>query len=155
MTITAGALVDAADYSDSGWLDTVIYETNWENYVAGVANNHFEYRKIGLEVETRGYVRRTAGASANQTLFMFTLPAGFRPSRNIVWLGLTSATWVTGPASTGTAHTHTINDHATMGPICRIDIWTNGNFRILLPVGATMAIDDWVNFGGLKFSVDN
>jgi hypothetical protein len=155
MTIMAGALIDIADFSDSGWLDdNIIWNTGWEDYQPTESNNHFEYRRIGSMVYLRGLVRRITSSFTSGTETMFTLPDGFRPSRNVITSGMTSGTWVTGAASAGTAHTHNVISSSTSGPVLRVTVNATGTVQIVAPAQVTIAIDNWVTVSEVSFLVD-
>lgn len=76
--------------SDSGWLDTGVYGTNWTNYSAVDATYAFAFRKLpsGL-VLLRGLVRKTAALALPEV--MVTLPVGYRPANNALIYATSSA----------------------------------------------------------------
>lgn len=155
MVIQVGALIDVADFSDTGWLDDdITWNTDWEDYQPTVTNNHFEYRRVGAVVHLRGLVRRLNSSLSGSTQVMFTLPTGFRPSRSVITAAMTSGTWVTGAASAGTAHTHNVISSTTSGPMLRVTIASTGTVQIIVPAQVSIDNGNWVSMAGISFLVD-
>lgn len=143
---------------DTGWLDTgVVWAGNWEDYQPDASqDHHFEYRRIGFMVGLRGLARRTAGASANQTLTILTMPTGFRPTRANIRTCLTSGGVETGAASAGTAHTHPVgsqNTARTTGAQMRVQVASNGIVNVGIGVGQSFAADNWVSMSEIWYLV--
>ena len=116
------------------------FTNSWVNYGSGFQTAG--YRRIGDVVYLRGLVKLgTLGTS------MFTLPVGYRPTGNILLAALVNvkATFNTGAASTGTAHTHPIVASEIAG---RIDINTSGTVS-----PTTTGGNGWISLDGLSFSV--
>lgn len=66
---------------DSGWNNATL-TSGFKNY-GGSSSNAPQYRKVGGVVEVRGILSPTTALEASNTgVTMFTLPSGFRPSRN-------------------------------------------------------------------------
>lgn len=73
---------DYEDLNDSGWA-TASLTSGFKAY-NNLSSNTPEYRKIGNEVYIRGVVSPTSTLGASSTgVTMFTLPAGFRPSKPV------------------------------------------------------------------------
>lgn len=142
-----------------GWSNSgILWGTNWEDYQPAVANNHVEYSVVGLDVVWRGLARRTANLSGGGTVVMFTVPdieirpgVSLRPTRQVITGAMTSASWSTGAASTGTAHTHPIMASATSGPTLRVAVGTNGEVSVTTGTGQTMVADNWVSMADLRW----
>lgn len=142
------AAVQGGTWTNAG----ILYASNWEDYQPSVSNNHVEYSVVGREVEMRGLVRRAAALSPSQTVTVLTLPAAIRPTRNVITYVMSNPTWVSGGASTGTAHTHAIAASSTSGPILRLAIEAStGNLSLTIPAGVTFAAGEWVSLGGLRW----
>lgn len=157
MTKAAGGLISIDDMdADTGWInDGLVWPAGgWEDYQPAIANNHFEYRKIGKVVHLRGLIRRLTLYSSSSESTMVTLPAGIRPSRQLIVGALTSATMTTSAASAGTAHTHTVNDSASLGPMQRVGISSGGVISFQQGSGSSMAANSWVSLSGISFMVD-
>lgn len=156
MAIMAGALIDVADFSDTGWLDdNVTWEAGWEDYQPVAAgSNHFEYRRIGSIVYLRGLARRITSSLTSASVTMFTLPVGFHPSRSVITSGMTNGAWVTGAASAGTAHTHNVISSSVSGPVLRLTVNTTGAVQVVVPAQVTIAVDNWVTVAGISYLVD-
>lgn len=97
MVFFAGKILSAAELNaldvrvqnleaDSGWVNPGALANGWAAYVDGTYGTT-RYRKIGKLVQVRGLV--TAGTFAATIL---TLPAGFRPSLNLIFNSRTSGT---------------------------------------------------------------
>ncbi|MFI6428462.1 hypothetical protein [Promicromonospora sp. NPDC050880] len=157
MAIQAGALIDVADFGDTGWQDDgIVWGTNWEDFQPSIANNHVEYRIKSGMVEWRGLVRRSASLSGGASNFtMFTVPTDLMPIRQkIVFCG-TSITQTTGAASAGTAHTHDVVNKADMGAVVRVTLNPNGEVGISTAPGMPMAAGNWVTLSDIPpYSVD-
>jgi len=126
----------------------VVFQNSWGNYVdiSGGGFSPTAYRRFGKQVFMRGLLRGgVVGSPA------FTLPAGFRPATNLLLNGvLNSFTRPSGPASTGTAHTHTI----TMTDVaCRINVMSSGDVYIHVPSGVTLN-NGYFSLDGLMFFTD-
>lgn len=146
----------AGDAYDTGWLQTgVTWGTTYESYSPTVASNVFEYRRVGMRVELRGLIRRiTSNYTSTAASTMVTMPVGFRPSRNLFVASVTNAELVSGAASAGTAHTHTIGTSANTGPVVRISVNSAGTIQVSIGGGTTLAVDNWVSVSGISYFVD-
>jgi hypothetical protein len=95
--------------SDTGWIvvgsggSAPAFANGWGNFGSIYGNTAFRL-KNGV-VYLRGLM-----SLGTASLPAFTLPVGFRPSTRNIWA--VHANPVTGPASTGTAHTHTLSNMA-------------------------------------------
>lgn len=161
--LLAGSVSDAiADVrtdltvADTGWINTgIVWNASWESFGAtSGASGYVRYRKIGDVLYMRGLARiliTSSGASAG-TLTMFTMPSGARVAHPMVtnaYLSLESAgSGVTSSgASAGTAHTHS----ERVGPMCRVNVNTNGDVQMIRNVGHVMNSGDWVALGGIIY----
>jgi hypothetical protein len=97
---------------------SVTYNTGWVDYDA--TWNGAQYKKVGDLVFLRGLVKRTSGAET----IIFTLPAGFRPPKYVMFPQLS-------------------ND-----ALSRIDIYTDGTVNMLLGSATS-----WVGLSGIVFSI--
>jgi hypothetical protein len=95
----------------------VTYNTGWVDFDA--AWTGAQYKKVGDLVFVRGMVKRTSGVAT----VMFTLPAGYRPTKNIMFAQLSNSA------------------------VARVDIYPDGTVNML--VGSAT---DWVNLNGIVFS---
>ena len=103
-----------------GW-QTPSFGSNWTHYGGAYGNVYF--RRFGDLVNLTGLVKVAANATASTTLF--TLPAGYRPAKQLLFLVMTS-----------------------VGPT-RVDIDTSGNVQT---VGATFnTAGQWVSVDGINF----
>jgi hypothetical protein len=112
---------------DSGWFSVGVggnpaFQNSWGNFGSGwqVA----QYRKVGTQVFLRGLV--TGGASSTA---IFTLPTGYRPASNTMVPAVSQGVPIvgtSGPASAGTAHTHSVGSFGTQNQGIRMDILTTG-----------------------------
>lgn len=96
-----------------------------------------------------GVVRLEGLFSANglaSTSTLFTLPAGYRPSASLIQN--VNANIVSGPASTGTAHTHTLSSVPA-----RVEISAAGNVSYVGP-GALQA-SSHLSISGVTFIAEN
>jgi hypothetical protein len=93
-------------------------------------------------VQLRGLIRN---GTANTS--MFTLPVGYRPPNGQLFTCIANvqATWNTGAASAGTAHTHAATGPPQVGS--RVDILPAGT------VAAASAGTGFIDLGGIQFSV--
>jgi hypothetical protein len=73
MAIMAGALIDVADYADTGWVDCTMESGSVE-----VGGHDVQVRRIGNIVFLRGRMTR---ATSSTTQTWATVPDGFRPDR--------------------------------------------------------------------------
>jgi hypothetical protein len=126
------------DYTANAWTD-VVFQNGWVNY--GTPYQNVQYRKMGDEVVLRGLMK-----SGTLTVAAFTLPVGYRPVNILIFSGNTTAlaSWNTGAASTGTAHTH-----ANTGPGSingRIDVQNDG--IVMVRQGS----NGWISVDGIRFS---
>lgn len=135
-------------HGDTGWInDGIAYNTNWSDWGG---TNPVLYRIKGGVLHWNGLVRRDAGLSGGAAAFtMLTVPAGARPDFQRIAACMSSLTGATGAASTGTAHTHPLVDSATMGPMVRVTVATNGNIGITTAAGWPMAAGNWVNLADI------
>jgi hypothetical protein len=131
---------------DTGWIN-VDYETDWVDY-GEPAYKRVQYRKIGTMVKVRGLGRTSIARSAISTAFI--LPVGFRPTNSEIFDGTSSASYVTGAASTGTAHTHT-NGPAL--PI-RMDVTAAGAVTVNATAVMPLAALAYVSFSKILFYTD-
>lgn len=118
-TIDAGLVLDLSDFmarledlepdtatNDDIWIYVGSGILGAPSFASGISNWGAGYQEVGY-YKYRG-VARLAGlakltvTTATQTLF--TLPAAYRPTSSLIFPAL--ANTVSGPASTGTAHTH-------------------------------------------------
>lgn len=140
---------------DTGWTnDGIVFAANFADYVPGGGNNQFEYRRIGYVVFWRGLVRRTSSSLSSATATVLTMPTDLWPLRNVITEGMSSAAWVTGAASAGTAHTHNVILSSVMGPLPRVVFNASGTVQVTVPGQMTLNIDDWVSFGGMSYPVE-
>ena len=114
---TAAAL---ADLRKGAWQAPSL-NAPWTNYGDAFANA--AYRKDGNRVQLRGLVKAGAGGSV-----VFTLPAGFRPSAQQIYVASCDAAT---PA--------------------RIDVRSNGDVLVSQPATGTMG---WLSLDGVTFFVD-
>lgn len=113
--VTKGLL--ATGY-DSGWVNAT-YLNSWATYGGSYAPAG--YRRQGSLVQVRGLV---AGGVIGTATPIFNLPVGFRPNYGRLFPGIANII-TSGAASTGTAHTHTMNEFAT-----RITVDVAGNVSV-------------------------
>lgn len=116
------------------------YANSWANY--GAPYQIGQYRKVGDEVQLRGLIRN---GTVNTT--MFTLPTGFRPPDYLIFPGVSAgpATYATGAASTGTAHTHS----QVTPPNIAVRVNVNTDGTVVAPSTSTGFID----LSAIRFSV--
>lgn len=73
MAIMAGALIDVADYADTGWVDVTMAAGTVE-----VSGHDVQVRRIGKIVFLRGRMTR---ATSTATQIWASVPDGFEPDR--------------------------------------------------------------------------
>jgi hypothetical protein len=73
MAIMAGALIDVADYGDTGWVDCTMTSGTTE-----VSGHDVQVRRIGAIVFVRGRMERATSTSTQEWA---SLPTGFAPNR--------------------------------------------------------------------------
>lgn len=150
MTFFAGRILTAAELNaleasvtalsaDSGWVNPAPLGSGWTEYV-DPTYGATRYRKIGKLVQLRGLV--VSSSIANP---IFTLPAGFRPSLNLIF-PLSAASWATGAASAGTAHVHA-QAGAGLG---ELRVSSNGQVLVL----SAAAVNAYVSLATAMFLVD-
>lgn len=158
MTKAAGGIISIDDMdADTGWInDGVVFSTpSWEDYQPAIANNHFEYRRIGKVVHLRGLARRVTAYSSTNPSTILTLPSGLRPSRSLIFGALTSATMTTSATTAGgTSHTHTVGDSANLGPMNRVTIDSAGAVAFQQGSGSSMGANSWVSLSNISFMID-
>lgn len=101
------------DLNDSGWIEATLTST-FTNYST---NTTPEYRKTGKQVEIRGVVKPTATVTASTTgVTIFTLPAGYRPTKDVLEIcqGSGRNVWLLTIKPTGVV---TISRYGTTGNI--------------------------------------
>lgn len=140
---------------DTGWTQAgSVLGTNWESFSPTPGNNnYFEFRRVGSIVHLRGLLRREVSA-ATGTITVVTLPVGFRPSSQVLGGLMTNALWVTGAASSGTAHTHNPMSSGVQGPTIRYTVGTDGTVEVTVPTTVSMNVGLWVSVGEISFMVD-
>lgn len=103
-----------------------LYGSNWHDYPTNF--QVLKYRKFAGNVEIAGLAQSTAAIANNTFQTVFTLPAGYRPSAQIIARGIISSTsGTTGTQSAGTAHTHVV-------------VWQNKNIRINIDTAGVVAV---------------
>jgi len=116
------------------------FTNSWVNYGSGFQSAG--YRIVGDMVQLRGLIK-----SGTLGLAAFTLPAGYRPTANLLLSGVISvhAAQATSAASAGTAHTHTfgVNDYGG-----RVDIGTTGSVTI-----NSNGANGFVSLDGMSFPI--
>lgn len=69
------------DLNDSGWIEATLTDS----FTSYGTNTIPEYRKVGKQVEIRGSVKPTTTITASTNgVTMFTLPEGYRPSKDVL-----------------------------------------------------------------------
>lgn len=94
MVQKAGALIDVADFGDTGWVDA----TGW--LAAGRTGTDFAVRRVGALVSWVGIVTPTTDwgtAMSSQTIISSPdIPEEFRPTASLVWWAATTHVGSTG-----------------------------------------------------------
>ena len=94
---------------DTGWTP-ITFTSNWKSYGGSFAT--CEVRRIGSVVYMKGLASNTASAGTGSVIG--TIPAQFRPlGTRLIPQVPGASTLISGPASTGTAHTHGITTSGT------------------------------------------
>jgi hypothetical protein len=141
------------DAYDTGWVSVTSFAANFENYGASLgSDHHLSVRRIGMQVELRGMARRI-NSSTSSSVDICTLPTGFRPAQQMLIGVMHNGVWTTGPASAGTAHTHSPINSTVLGPIVRAAISPSGVIAITQASNFTLETGDWVTFSGITFFV--
>jgi hypothetical protein len=105
---SAGEILTAEDLNDmthgDGWIvvgdpGAPAFQNSWASLAGQFP---VAFRRVGNMVFLRGFLN--AGTSPSVA---FTLPSGYRPATNY-GVGVLVGAKTTGPASTGTAHTHSL-----------------------------------------------
>jgi hypothetical protein len=106
----------------TGWMPATL-NNSWINY--GTPYQQAEYRRVGDEVQVRGLIK-----SGSSGVSVLTLPVGFRPPAEMLYAGIANLnyTWATGPASAGTAHTHSQGNPPNNA--LRLNVQPNGNITV-------------------------
>ncbi|AKY03706.1 hypothetical protein AVT26_gp24 [Streptomyces phage Lannister] len=118
------------------WTPVTDWLNSWTHFGSGYPE--VAYRKDGIVVRLRGLAKAPATTSASE---LFVLPEGFRPTG----IGIFNANgnFTSGPASTGTAHTHTMPSSAG-----RIQVYTTGAVNL---TGATVTAGGHLSLDGISF----
>lgn len=145
------AIVGTMTSLDTGWVEVlggIGFQNSWVNFGGGFTTA--QYRKIGTEVFVRGLVKSGSISGAA----IFTLPAGYRPLASLMFaeaaasLGVSGG--VTGPASAGTAHTHTPGTLTSSSAGVRIDVASTG----VIAVADSNVGNGFVSLSGISFFTD-
>jgi hypothetical protein len=125
---------------DSGWLSLTLADP-WANY--GGSYEPAAVRRKGDRLRLRGMVRNSSALTGSTAYNIGTLPDGFpRPPYNLPKACATGNwTRVTGGASTGTAHTHTLSMVDTS---VRVDLTTGGAVNLTLANTDTFPASGWI-----------
>jgi hypothetical protein len=137
--LTTGAITlntTSLSFGYAGAWVAATFQNSWENYEAGAGYALAEYRK-GRDgrVSVRGLIKKAAGA---QDTAIFTLPAGLRPSKALVFTSWGEATPGSGPH------------------LFRIDVLANGEVRLVgqgLPLGVIGAVG-YMSLSPISFYAD-
>lgn len=116
LSVDANGNVSIGGRLGQAW-SNVSFNTGWTDY--GGSYQTAQYKKVGDLVFLRGLVKRTSGSSTT----MLTLPAGYRPPAQCLFVGIS---------------------FDTLG---RIDIDTSGN--VIMMLGSPT---NWVGLDGIVFS---
>ena len=98
------------------------YTAGWENYFTTWGPAQYAKTSTGV-VNLIGLSKRTSGSSA----VIFNLPAGFRPSTNLVF------------------------SVAGSGGVARVDVYPNGNVEVISSLAGTVNVADWIAINGITF----
>ena len=120
--------------SDTGWIEATL-SSAFANYYT---DQTVQYRRVGQVVEIRGAVKPTAQIAAGGTGVIFTLPEGFRPSRQINKLqqGTDSNIWLMTVGIDGTVQLARYRTGSTANAIATT-VWLN------VPITFTVENEQW------------
>lgn len=160
-TVDAGLVLDLSDYIDRLEDLEPDYATNdgvWiyigsgllgaPNFASGISNWGAGYQEARYQKD-RGIVRfaglvKLSVTTATQTLF--TLPTAYRPTSSLIFPSV--ANTVSGPASTGTAHTHT-----TLASGCRLQVNSDGTV-VAYSGSGLFASSSYVSLDSVLYGLD-
>lgn len=106
--------------------------------------------RIGNRGFLSGLIRVVGNKSAG-THFMINMLSRLAPAATVISDGMSSGTLVTGPASAGTAHTHSTGVQFPR----RIEVRSNGQIYIVVQAGYTLNNDQYVSLDGVTWRVKN
>lgn len=105
-------------------------QNSWTNY-SSISNQAGYYRDQFGIVHLRGLI--TGGTTTVNTT-LFTLPSGYRPAYNQLFV------------------TRASNASKTAEGAARVDVWSNGEVKIVTGDVASFGTGAWVSLDGLHFS---
>lgn len=127
-------------HSDTGWFNVgdpgaAPFDNGWQAYGGGYLGPR--YRRENGIVRVEGLAKLGVMNTS-----IFTLPVNFRPGGDLV-MGVVMGIFNTGAATTGTAHTHPMNQYGG-----RVNVQANGQ---IVQQGA--ATNNFISLTGINFAV--
>ena len=126
-------IASPVDPPDNTWIAPTL-GNSWANFGGGFANA--AYKRVGRTVKLRGLIK-----SGLDNVAIFTLPAGYRPPAHEGFACLVSDV-TSGPASTGTAHTHTLGPRGV-----NVQVLSDGTVK----KADALASNVYVSLSGIEF----
>jgi hypothetical protein len=172
-----GMSPSTATVHDTGWVTITVTDPSWGPY--GGTDAVPAIRRIGRVVYLRGLLRALATIPGS-TYVLGTVPTQFWPDAREIMHGTigpstrditstststsgASSAASTGPASTGTAHTHTMAHthsiaHTHTVPISglavRIDMQADGDLALTLASNDTITVGAYLSLSAMTYVVD-
>lgn len=106
-------------------------------------------------IGNRGFLSgliRVEGNKSSGSHFMINILSRLAPAATVISDGMSSGTLVTGPASAGTAHTHSTT---SLQFPRRIEVRSNGQIYIVVYANYTLNNDQYVSLDGVTWRVKN
>ena len=133
---------------DTGWQNITFADANWSAY-GGVYQTP-QYRLRNGTVKLRGLVLTSVSRTGNN-IPITTMFASMAPTATDIFWQAVAATSTTGPASTGTAHTHNYPSGGSNS--VRVDVLSSGNVNLMADSGRTIPVNGWVSLAGITWDI--
>lgn len=136
-------------HEDSGWINITFVDADWKAY--GGIYQVPQYKVKDGTVKLRGLVQ-TVTARTGASITISSMFASIAPLYSSIHMAVSQPARTTGPASTGTAHTHP--SFSGGSNFARIDIDSSGNLKFTADGVTTLAANGWISLDDISWDLD-